>query len=448
MRGTRLILPRVRAVGRQPFRPPAPPPPGGGTHDLTFTVDTSTSILNPERGFHADYGAGSGSQLANVRGQGYTLNRTYFRLDDYRTANIPTSLLNSYTTFFGLARSAGIKCIIRWSYNSGYQDDAPLNWVLTHIQQLGPIWRDNADVIAVLQGGFIGAWGEWHSSTNGLTSASNMRTILEAILAELPDSRMAQVRTPGYMRNMYGNTPLAFDDRFLGGVLARMGFKNDCFQTNSSDAGTYNNQADRDYANAMAVLTCTGGETCEVGGLNSWNDCAPSMATLALQGWDYLNDSFYAPVLSKWETAGCKATIARLLGHRLALTHAILPTTIAAGAPMTVRLTMQNTGYGKVYNPRPIDLVLVGPGGPFTTRLTADARRSLPLGGQTASMQFTANAPAGLQANQAYAAHLRLPDASASIAADNRYAIQLANTGGLYDANTGRHNLGATLMAA
>jgi hypothetical protein len=97
------------------------------------------------------------------------------RLDDYRTSNIPAGVLSSYTTFFGLARSAGIKVIPRWSYNLGYQPDTTLAWVLTHIGQLGPIWRDNADVIACLQAGFIGAWGEWHSSRNGLTTASSMR---------------------------------------------------------------------------------------------------------------------------------------------------------------------------------------------------------------------------------------------------------------------------------
>ena len=38
--------------------------------------------------------------------------------------------------------------------------DAPKNIVLNHIAQLKPLLQDNADVIACMQMGFIGTWGE------------------------------------------------------------------------------------------------------------------------------------------------------------------------------------------------------------------------------------------------------------------------------------------------
>lgn len=451
-----MFFPSIARVARsgafssiEPPPPPPPPPPPGGFVSLAFTEDTTTDFLNPERGFHTEYGPSAGSQLANCRTLGYSINRVYFRLDSYRTSNIPTSVLNSYYTYFGQARAAGVKIIPRWSYNFGpwpvSEPDAPLSWVLTHIGQLGPVWRDNADVIAVLQAGFIGAWGEWHSSTNGLNTPTNMKIILEAILDQLPNSRMTQVRTPGYMRSMYGNTPLQFQNRFTTGYLPRMGFKNDCFQTNGSDAGTYNNQADRDYISAMGPLTCVGGETCEVSGVNSTNDCAPSVANLSLQGWDYLNDFFYTPVLNKWASQGCKPAIRRNLGYRLALTGGEAPASVSPGGPMTLKLTIKNAGYGKVYNPRPIDLVFVGPGGPFTLRLEEDARRKLPLGGQTVNLEWNITAPTGLQNGQSYALHLRFPDASASIANDSRYCIRLANTSG-WDSSTGRNSLGHSVV--
>ena len=78
-------------------------------------------------------------------------------------------VLNS---IFADIREAGVKAIIRFAYNQGpYPDsepDASKAQILRHIEQLAPLLQNNADVIAWLEAGFIGAWGEWHTSTNGL----------------------------------------------------------------------------------------------------------------------------------------------------------------------------------------------------------------------------------------------------------------------------------------
>ena len=55
----------------------------------------------------------------------------------------------------------------------------------------------NQDVILALQAGFIGPWGEWHSSTHFKCSAANVdrREILTALLAAVPE-RDVQIRYP------------------------------------------------------------------------------------------------------------------------------------------------------------------------------------------------------------------------------------------------------------
>jgi len=74
---------------------------------------------------------------------------------------------------------------------------------MTHISQLKPLWVKNKDVINVIDAGFIGGWGEWHSSANGLDSLSNMRDILFAILDAVPKDRMVVQRYPGINGNIY-----------------------------------------------------------------------------------------------------------------------------------------------------------------------------------------------------------------------------------------------------
>ena len=95
---------------------------------------------------------------------------------------------------------------------------------------------------------------------------------------------------------------------------------------------------------------------------------------------------------------------------------------------------------------RPVDLVFVGADHVVTARLTPDARKQLPLAGQTVESAWTVAAPAGLKAGQSYKLHLRLPDPSSRLATDERYSIRLANNN-VWDPTTGRHNLGATAQA-
>ncbi|MCZ6661933.1 MAG: DUF4874 domain-containing protein, partial [Actinobacteria bacterium] len=128
-----------------------------------------TDILNPERGLYVQVDLVNETNLQWVREQGSVIAFAYVRLDDYRNSAIPDTFLTNLSRGFDAARTAGIKIIFRVSYNFAIgEEDAPKERVLQHISQIQPIFEQHQDVIAVVQAGFIGAWGEWHSSTNGL----------------------------------------------------------------------------------------------------------------------------------------------------------------------------------------------------------------------------------------------------------------------------------------
>ena len=73
------------------------------------------------------------------------------------------------------------------------EPDAPLSVILQHLDQLKPILQENKDVIAVLQAGFIGSWGEWYYTTNNLNNDAARKTIIDKILEVLPAERTVQV---------------------------------------------------------------------------------------------------------------------------------------------------------------------------------------------------------------------------------------------------------------
>ena len=75
---------------------------------------------------------------------------------------------------------------------SGADADVPISVVLGRIKQLGPVIAENADTNVDMQGGFIEKWGEFHLSTNGLTTSENEPVIRDAIHAALPTSLALQ----------------------------------------------------------------------------------------------------------------------------------------------------------------------------------------------------------------------------------------------------------------
>ncbi|MGB8700463.1 MAG: DUF4874 domain-containing protein, partial [Thermosynechococcaceae cyanobacterium] len=103
----------------------------------------SGKILNPERGFHGNIDLMSERDFTAIRREGYTIARTYVRLDDFRDRPLSTAFLQKLDRQLNLLQPAGIKVVLRFSYNFPTgpftkAPDAPLPLVLQHIDQLKP----------------------------------------------------------------------------------------------------------------------------------------------------------------------------------------------------------------------------------------------------------------------------------------------------------------------
>jgi len=399
---------------------------------------SSADFSNPERGFHGT--ANDRDAYSSEAGKGHTLVRRYVRLDDYRYSSIPSSVLDDLDRDLAALRDHGLKVILRFSYNFGFDADAPLDRVLQHIEQVAPLLQEHTDVIAVLQAGFIGAWGEWHNSTNDLTDFDARQAITSALLDAMDESRMIQIRYPYRARDLFPTPPSA-SSAFDGSDASRVGQVNDCFVSTGSDGGTFTSDADYTYMEDVTRYTVMGGETCQIAGLNDRNDGANAADQLERFHWDYLNEDFYTPIIDKWKTQGYYDEIRRRLGYRYVLRETVAEAATQAGDTLSLNIEMQNEGYGKLYNPRPIDLVLrpVGGGSSVTLRANDDARTVLPGPGETRVVSLTVRVPSTVPAGS-YDVHLSLPDAADRLADDPRYAVRLANDG-VWNASTGENAL-------
>lgn len=419
---------------------PEPERPGGDRLQASFSAD-STPIPNPERGWYFERTSG---EYAAAGRDGFTLALRYVNLSSYRsTTTIPSSVFDALQTDIDRARQAGIKIILRFAYNRSRDSDAPLNIVLSHISQAGQFIRSNEDVIAVVQAGFIGAWGEWHSSTNDLLTVENHTRISRALLDAIPDSRMIQLRKPQFLRELFPSEGVIGTSRsFDGSDESRVGLMNDCFLTTSSDSGTFLNNDDfRMFAN-VGQFTAIGGETCDLAGLVPRNDCPTALSELNQYHWDYLNHDFWRSIVDRWQTNGCYDEITSRLGYRYELANASAPSHLVIGKGIDLEVVIRNTGFGKLFNPRPIQVLLVNAATNAVVTLEAitDARQVLPLSGSTATLSLNPAIPEGTPAGS-YFVYLKLPDAAKNLQSDWRYSIRMANVG-VWDSGLGANDLG------
>jgi hypothetical protein len=393
-----------------------------------------TGVLNPERGLFTFHDLRNLGPLNGLRARGFTLIYGAVLIPEYRNRDLDQPLLDRLGASLAAVRSAGLKVLPRIYYADGMLDDAPLERVLAHIKQLTPVLRANADVIAVLHPGFVGAWGEWHASTNNLTAPQARKQIYDALLAALPPERMTLARRPSFKQEAYGG-PLTAATAFSAQPLARVGHLNDCFLGSENDVGTYQLPGEEEYAVADSAFVPVGGETCAPTPVRS--ACPSALTELARLHWTFLNADYHEEVIAGWMKGGCLPTIRCRLGFRLlALGHDV-PRAVKAGQTLSVSLRLVNDGYGRVYNPRPVHLVLVGPQRQVLP-VDADPRQWAP--GQPVDLCLTARIPLGA-APGSYQLGLWMPDAAESLQKNPAYALRLSNA--TWDATGGTSMLDA-----
>ncbi|GAA0814816.1 hypothetical protein Sya03_14510 [Spirilliplanes yamanashiensis] len=398
----------------------------------------SADVTNPERGPARYYLCGQKDQRLSVdllttrrTDEGTTLAWCMVYLNEYRASPLTGTWLAGLEADFAALRNSGVKTVIRFAYTDKEAgDDATKDRVLGHIGQLGPVLRANADVIAAVQAGFIGAWGEWYYTQNfgneGQVSDTDLaarKAVLEALLAALPADRMVQLRVPKDKRTFYGTAPLPASRAYDGSNQARVGIHNDCFLASDTDMGTYFSDAERTWHEAESVFTVMGGETCAE---SPRSTCPTARAELAQFHWSYLNLDYRKEVLDTW--GACLPEIRQRLGYRFALTEGTFPESAAPGGTLPVRLGVRNEGYAAPYNPRAAQLVLrrTSDGQVVRLPLAADPRRWAP--GATTTVAETLRLPANLPAGQ-YQLGLALPDPAPSLSGRPEYAVRVANAG-------------------
>lgn len=421
-----------------------------------FYEADQTVFFNPERGFYRHTETRSNSYsllnetvLNNYKKDNVSLILRVFYLERFVNDSISEAYLQNMDKDFDMIRKVGLKVIVRFAYTTRstppYGDAMPQR-VLQHIQQLKPLLQKHAAVIALMQTGFVGAWGEWYytdhfSAALGSPNQNdwkNRTDLVNALLDALPPSRMIQVRTPLIKRSLVGvEASLPVENAFSGQTAARIGHHNDCFLASSSDFGTYIKLEDeKKYLEEETRFLVMGGETCNVSRPRS--ECPTALEELERFHWSYLNKGYHPDVLSDWNRSGCYTDVEKKLGYRFRLISTTLPDKIGISDMLPIQIKLVNDGWANPYNERKIYFGLKSKtsGKETLFDLESDCRKWPIKDTITISKSLSLN---GLDLDE-YETFLFMPDLDETLSLRPEYAIRFSNLN-VWEPATGKNQL-------
>ena len=190
---------------------------GSGNPDAERAVSSIEPLANPDRGYHLEcryfahnlvnpfnsseeYPKGfvDDREITYSSKDGSTkIVQQYIYLTRYARKDIDEQGLENVQKVFDELKDKGYKAILRFAYNwwgenqynSNWKDEEEAEeWIYRHIERLAPVLQRNIGLIAAMQAGFLGRWGEWHN-TSVLLGPNAQRVkngVVNKLLAAIP----------------------------------------------------------------------------------------------------------------------------------------------------------------------------------------------------------------------------------------------------------------------
>ena len=465
--------------------------------DTSYTPDLDPDLLNPERGIYY-WSTFHGNQ--DITLVPHTLKAEWLYLGTDKDTGSEfcnqeltwnghhqpgtTDWLNKYADKLVNHRNAGTKVVFRPRYDNPGDASSQsnichklqaegLDLQLRHVEAVAKMLGDFKDVVAFIEAGYLGSWGEWNTETGPaplLDSVSDREAVLRHILQKYDEA--------GLLQHIEMRRPVFAAEAIALKPDARVGLFNDCFMSNKHDYGTYLNFTGsnknfpggedaqiahwkQDWAVPHTADASFGGETCNSGGNERWRSCSNMVGANsepAALHMSYLHGGWSPAAINVWEDgddkgATCYDEIRRRLGYRFEVTR-VEYTPTAVGQTFQVRVDVKNTGWAKLHKPRQAKLVLRGGPKPLVYDFSAGAVASW-APGQTTTLSV--NVPA-LSAGT-YSVRLWIPDPDAEpdpsdltaprTTAEKEYAVKLATLRdgvNVFDPTTGENDLGVSIV--
>ncbi|MFT3701234.1 MAG: DUF4874 domain-containing protein [Agriterribacter sp.] len=437
-----------------------------------------TPLSNPDRGFHLEAGYFAHNLINpfnrketypdgfidkriaqyQCKSDSLTLTQLYIYLTEWVDKDISPEGLQHIQMLFDGLKGNGYKAIVRFAYNytglntSGGESQ---QWILRHIEQLRPVIKANIGVIAAVQAGFIGAWGEWHTSP--LQQKQHAKNaIINALLDALPDGHFVEIRYPD-LKNAVTFANAAYQ--------RRVGYANDYFTAGEHSHAPGNDfvpgsawykQVERESPGLFVSGEIPYAEQSEWGlfklintdatlqilrdhhysafditqnfelNINSWKNVAVNPDKLRrlhiLFSEDYFKNDNGLPVQRSFYDF-----VRDHLGYRLNVTGSSVA---AKNGKLQYDIKLTNTGFSTVLNPREVYLVCINNNGDVVKEIKLDVDPMTwqpfdPAKGTYEVLTHTLSGTATAELTGKYRVGIWMPDPGEQ-RYDSRYDIKLA----------------------
>ena len=342
---------------------------------LTFFCpqETTEKLRCPERGFYSilQFTAEDNPVLPELFSlhPDDTLILVEVNLVKYAKCKLSEQAMNGIESLFRMLRQSGCGLIVRFLYDwcgrNIITEPGSIDIILGHIAQLGSVIRENADIIYLLQGLFVGNWGEMHGSR---FIRSDYLKRLYAALSRATENRVqTAVRTPALWHTVTGTSFVT--DMDLNASFP--GLFNDGMLGNDSEYGTFSQiPSEREREIKLQEKLCRfipyGGE---VVGTAPQSDAERAMTALEKAGVSYLNRLYDENTLAKWRATAVKDNsiwngmsyfdyAEAHLGYRFVIRGVKLRYS-ALSSGITARILIENIGFAPIYHNTAAELVFV-----------------------------------------------------------------------------------------
>lgn len=294
-------------------------------------------------------------------------NGTYTPGNDY---DLDETFFKSWRETLSNCRKNGCMVGMRFRYDpNGKENPEPSSFdkVLDHVQQIkgSHILDDYSDIIAFVESGFVGKWGEQHGGK--YTTPEYKAQLLDAMLNTVPDNIPVTVRTPDTFAEWAGIKRSQLTDTFDNNSRAaskRVGMYDDGYMGSDSDLGTYVDRVkETDWLSNVSTETYFGGEfSGEIEKAQKYDTYLPENAIPEMYKThlSYINSNIFP--LYKNYTFGSRYDVREAdnsayygqnvfqfirdhIGYRFVLRNSMLNSELEQGGKLQLRFSVENTGF-------------------------------------------------------------------------------------------------------
>lgn len=284
--------------------------------------------------------------------------------------------------FTSLGKQMIVRFLYDWDGKAILSEPKDITIILNHMSKLSPLLKEYSKSIYILQGLFIGSWGEMHSSR--YLSERHMVQLAKHLYECSGTLTQIALRCPSFWRMIFKTFhPLDEMTAFTQGQKARFALFNDGMMASISDYGTYGDISsinskeysdkwvrndELEFQNKLCQYVSNGGEV-----INdcSYNDAEAAIKNLKTMRVSYLHGDYDKQVLEKWRASRADVAsslwqnksayeyIVAHLGYRFVIEDVVV--TSDKSYNLMVKIKIRNKGFAPCYNKFNVKIVVRNP---------------------------------------------------------------------------------------